>query len=351
MAANETYPGRTGRADAARARPLSVAVVGATGLVGETLLRVLEERGFPVRELRPLASPGSPERAVEFRGRSQPVLPARAEAFDGTDLVFFAATGAVSRALAPEAARRGAIAIDKSSTWRMAPEVPLVIPEVNAAALARHSGIVACPNCTTIGVALVLEPLRALAGLARVTGTTLQAASGVGREGLVELEREEADLAQGRASEPRVFPAVLARNVIPQCDELLPDGRTLEEEKLARETRKILDLAALDVAMTCVRVPVPVGHAAALCIDTERSFETGDVLAALRAFPGLELVVDGPAPTARDAAGSDQVWVGRVRADPERRRIELWLVADNLRKGAATNSVQIAERLLELGGR
>ncbi len=338
-------PGRGPAAEGPRAAP-TVVVVGATGLVGESLLRVLEERAFPVGELRLLASERSSRTRLSFHGRSLPVEPAGPELLEGSDLAFFAATGELSRTLAPEAARLGAIAIDKSSTWRLDPRVPLVVPEINPDALDLHEGIVACPNCTTIGVALVLEPLRRLAGLVRVGGTTLQAASGAGRSGLEELERQEADRRTGQRSEPAVFPRVLARNAVPQCDALGAGGWTGEEEKLRLETRKILALPALEVEMTCVRVPVAVGHGAALWVETARAVALDEVLEALESFPGLRLVREGPPPTALEAEGTDEVWVGRVRVSEDRRRVLLWLVADNLRKGAATNAVQIAERLL-----
>ena len=338
---NEGYPSAPEREGRGLPRSPAVVVVGATGLVGEVLLRVLEEREFPLSGLRALASARSSGERVSFRGESIRVEEATNAAFEGADLVFFAATGGLSRTLAPAAVERGAIVIDKSSAWRMDPRVPLVVPEVNPAALARHAGIVACPNCTTIGVVMALAPLRALAGLERIVGTTLQAASGVGRAGLDELLLQERAESDAHAT----FPAVLARNAIPQCDAFTADGETLEEEKLRLETRKILE-EPLEVAMTCVRVPVPVGHGASLWIETERAVATPDVLAALRAFPGLRVVGEGAPPTPRDAAGNDDVWIGRVRVDPERRVIQLWQVADNLRKGAATNSVQIAELLL-----
>src|SRR5688572_27100866 len=210
----------------------TVAVVGATGLVGAMVLRVLEERAFPVGALRALAGARSAGTRVRFRGREHAVEEARAETLQGADVVFFAATGELSRRLGPAAAEAGALVIDKSSTWRMDPAVPLVVPEINAGALASHRGLVACPNCTTIGLVMALEPLRRAAGLAHVAVTTLQAASGAGRDALDEL-----------AGEPRgVFPRPLAGNVLPQCDPFASDGFTAEEHKLRDETRKILAL-------------------------------------------------------------------------------------------------------------
>ncbi|HEX6886092.1 MAG TPA: aspartate-semialdehyde dehydrogenase [Planctomycetota bacterium] len=313
-----------------------VAVVGATGIVGETLLRVLEERRFPVGELRALSSARSAGQSVRFAGREVRVAEASAAALRGADVVFFAATGELSRALAPLAAEAGALVVDKSSTWRMDPEVPLVVPEVNAAALAGHRGLIACPNCTTIGLVMALEPLRRAAGLAHVAVTTLQAASGAGREALEEL-----------AGTPRgVFPRPLAANVLPQCDRFVAPGTTAEEEKLVLETRKILGLPSLAVTATCVRVPVAVGHSASVLVETERLLAPEDALAALRAFPGLAVQAGDDYATPLELAGRDEVAVGRVRRDPTHpRRLWLWCVVDNLRKGAATNAVQIAETL------
>jgi aspartate-semialdehyde dehydrogenase len=332
-----------------------VAVVGATGAVGEVLLQVLEERSFPVAELRALASERSAGTTVRFAGREVPVEAVRPEAFDGADFVFFAATGSLSKELAPEAARRGAVAIDKSGTWRMDPEVPLVVPEVNGDAVEKERGIVACPNCTTIGFVVALEPLRRAAGLRRVVVTTLQAVSGAGRPGLDELEEQQAALAKGEPPpSPRKFAAPIANNVIPLCEDFRDDGYSTEEVKLLFETRKIMGLPALDVSMTCVRVPVPVGHAASMFVETERPLAPEEARRALAAFPGVA-VVDDPAerlfPTPADVEGRDEVLVGRIRRDLGSEALWLWQVSDNLRKGAATNAVQIAEELIARGRR
>lgn len=312
-----------------------VALVGATGLVGETVLRLLEERGYPVRNLLPLGSARSAGTRIRFRGHELEVREATPANLRGADLVFFAATGELSRTLAPAAVEAGAIAIDKSSTWRLAEHVPLVVPEINAAALASHRGILACPNCTTIGLVMVLEPLRRAAGLAHVALTTLQAASGAGREGLEALSGESA-----------AFPRPLAGNVLPQCDGF-QDAETFEEHKLRDETRKILALPHLPVTATCVRVPVAVGHSASILVETERALAPEAALEALGAFPGLRVAPGTGYATPLEAAGRDEVLVGRVRRDPTHsRRLWLWCVVDNLRKGAATNAVQIAEELL-----
>ncbi len=319
-----------------------VAVVGATGLVGEVLLARLEERGFPVSRLVPCAGRSSGSARVRFRGEELAVHDTTLASLAGVELVFFAATGELSRELAPELVRRGAIVIDKSSTWRLAPEVPLVVPEVNARLLTGKSRLIACPNCTTIGLVMALEPLRRVAGLARVVVTTLQAASGAGRAGLERLLSEEAPSRADRPVSP--FPGVLARNVLPRCEGLGADGETSEESKLRDETRKILALPELEVSATCVRVPVPVGHSAAVFVETLEPLSVEEARRALGAFPGVRIV---DLPTPRDAAGGDEVLVGRIRRIPGRHGIQFFQASDNLRKGAATNAVQIAEALLE----
>jgi len=329
-----------------------IAIVGVTGAVGEVLLQVLEERKFPITELRPLASSRSAGTYVRFRGERLEVGEARPEAFDGTDFVFFAATGNLSKELAPEAARRGAVAIDKSGTWRMDPAVPLVVPEVNAAALSAHRGVVSCPNCTTIGFVMALEPLRRAAGLKSVVVTTLQAVSGAGRPGVDELEAQVASVLRHEEPRAEVFATPVAYNVVPLCETFREDGYSTEEMKLLLETRKIMGLPDLQVTMTCVRVPVPVGHSAAMLVETERPLSPEAARDALSSFPGV-VVVDDPArnafPTPRDVAGRDEVLVGRVRKDLASDRLWLWQVSDNLRKGAATNAVQIAEVLVQRG--
>ena len=330
-----------------------VAVVGATGAVGKVLLRVLEERDFPVSELRPLASERSAGTSVAFRGEPVEVREATPAAFDGADFVFFAATGALSKELAPEAARRGAVAIDKSNSWRMDPKVPLVVPEVNVSALEAHEGIIACPNCTTIPFVMTLEPIRRVAGLRSVVVTTLQAVSGAGLPGVEELDSQlEATAQGGGAPAPKIFKAQMAHNVVPLCEEFRDDGYSTEEIKLLDETRKIMNLPGLDISMTCVRVPVRVGHSASLLVETERPLAPEAAREALREFPGVE-VIDDPAnnafPTALDVEGRDEVLVGRVRRDLASDRLWFWEVGDNLRKGAATNAVQIAEELISRG--
>ncbi len=344
-------------ADSRREEGVAVAIVGATGAVGEVLLEVLAERDFPVGKLIPLASGRSPGRKVQFRGEAIEVQKACPEAFEGVDLVFFAATGSLSKELAPEAAKRGAIVIDKSGTWRMDERVPLVVPEINLEALDKHEGIISCPNCTTIGVVMALEPIRRLAGLKHVVITTLQATSGAGRPGSDELHGQIAAIAKGEEPQASVFAAPIAYNAIPLCETFRQeDGYSTEEVKLLHETRKIMGETHsggdIDVSMTCVRVPVPVGHSATMLIETERKVSIEAVREALEAFPGVEVVDDITSnvfPTPRDVEGRDEVLVGRIRRDLGSDRIWLWQVSDNLRKGAATNAVQTAEVLIERG--
>ena len=263
------------------ANGLSVAVVGATGVVGEVLLDVLEQRALPVDELRLLASERSAGAIVRWQGRDHRVLAAAPDAFEGVDLVFFAATGELSRELAPAAVRRGAVVIDKSSTWRMDAAVPLVVPEINAEALDDHRGIIACPNCTTIGVAMALAPLERVASLRKVVVTTLQAASGAGRDGVEVLDRERSgDDARGQRP---LFAAPLHDNVVPLCEAFADDAYSTEEHKLRAEVRKILSRPSLPVSVTCVRVPVAVGHSASILIEREPALEPDRARRALQA--------------------------------------------------------------------
>lgn len=334
------------------AQGLRIAVVGATGAVGEVLLGVLEQRNFPIAELRALASERSAGTEVMFRGEGVEVAEAKPEAFDGLDVVFFAATGSLSKELAPEVARRGGIAIDKSSTWRMDDSVPLVIPEVNPEAVDAHKGIIACPNCTTIGAVMALEPIHRVAGLESVVITTMQAVSGAGKPGIEELREQERAIAAGEAPSSSVFAATIANNAVPACDSFRDDAFTAEEAKLLFETRKVMGLPDLAVSVTCVRVPVPVGHSASMLLGTRERITPAAAREALEAFPGVEVVDDiatNTFPTARDVEGRDEVLVGRIREDLTSDRLWLWQVSDNLRKGAATNAVQTAELLIERG--
>ncbi|HEY8346347.1 MAG TPA: aspartate-semialdehyde dehydrogenase [Symbiobacteriaceae bacterium] len=333
----------------------NVAVVGATGVVGQRLLSLLESRHFPVGTLRPLASARSVGTTITFRGESIPVQEATPEAFKGMDLVFFAATGSLSKELAPAAVQAGAVVIDKSSTWRMDPNVPLVVPEINPEDLRWHKGIIASPNCTTIGLVMALKPLHDLSPMKRVIVTTMQAVSGTGKEAVEELEQQVRQWQPGSKEElpHSVYTRQIAFNVLPYAETFLENGYTTEEVKLLNETRKIMGLPNLEVTMTCTRVPVFVGHSESVLVEFERKITPAEAREALSRFPGVK-VVDDPAsfvfPTALDVDGKDEVLVGRIREDLSNPNgLWLWVVSDNLRKGAATNAVQIAEKLLEMG--
>ena len=328
-----------------------VGVVGAAGAVGSTLLRVLQERQFPIDSLRLLATARSAGRRVPFAGGEVAIEETRPESFDHLDICFLAVPGAqVSRELAPAAVRAGATVIDKGSAFRMDPAVPLVVPEVNPGAVRSGPGILASPNCTTIPLVLCLEPLRRAFGLRRVMVSTYQSASGAGQGGVEELRAGAEAALRGGAAPRQVFPRPLAFNVVPQCDRFGEDGYTQEEWKLVRESRKILDAPDLAVSATAVRVPVYVAHSEAVYVETERPCGPERAREVLAGAPGVVVRDDpehGDYPTALDVAGTDQAHVGRIRRDlAEERGLHFWVVADNLRKGAATNAVQIAELLI-----
>jgi aspartate-semialdehyde dehydrogenase len=330
-----------------------VAVVGATGAVGREMLRVLDERRFPVREVLALASARSVGETVPFGKRALRVAEATPESLAGVDLVLASAGAAVSRRLLPQAAAAGAICVDNSSAFRMAEGVPLVVPEVNPEAALAHKGIISNPNCSTIQMVLALWPLHQEAGLRRIVVTTYQSVSGAGQRGIDELASQTIALLNQKPYDVQVHAARIAFNVVPQIGDFEPDGETTEERKLVDETRKILGLPALEICATAVRVPVFAGHSESVVIETERPLSPARARALLEAQPGLRLV-DDPAhkryPMPIDCAERDDVLVGRVRrAFGGERDLALWVVADNLRKGAATNAVQIAALLAERG--
>jgi aspartate-semialdehyde dehydrogenase len=326
-----------------------VAVVGATGVVGREMLRTLAGRRFPASRVLALASPRSAGARVPYGDAVIDVAVATPGAFAGVDLALFSAGAAASRELAPEAAKRGAIVIDNSSAWRMDPEVPLVVPEVNAAALASiPRGIVANPNCSTIQMVVALKPLHDAARLRHVVVSTYQAASGTGQAALAELEAQTQQIARDEA--PSVFPAPLAMNVLMDWKTGEASDWSEEELKMVHETRKILGDPTIAVSPTTARVPVSTGHSEAVWARFARPIGAEEAKALLRAAPGVKLVdgayAPGKAPQPIDAVGTDDVFVGRVREDlGEPGTLHLWVVADNLRKGAALNAVQIAERL------
>lgn len=330
---------------------LVVAIVGATGAVGEEMRAVLGEHRFPVERLVPLASERSAGTHVEWRGEQVPVQVLDDDAFEGVDLALFSAGASVSERFAPKAVAAGAIVVDNTRAFRMHPEVPLVVPEVNPHALDDHPGIIANPNCSTIQMVAALQPLHAAAGLKRVVVSTYQSASGAGREAMDELRDQTVALLNFAEPKAEVFPRRLAFDVLPHIDRFEDDGYTREEHKMVNETRKIMGLPDLPVAATCVRVPVFIGHACSINAEFERPIDVERALNALGEAPGLELTRDPTQyPTTADCVGQDPVYVGRVRRDPSTENgLALWVVADNLRKGAATNSVQIARALLDRG--
>jgi aspartate-semialdehyde dehydrogenase len=333
-------------------RPLTVAVVGATGVVGRTMIQVLSEREFPVGELRLLASGRSAGRTVSLDGRTYDIEKAVPEAFDGVDIALFSAGADVSKELAPEAARRGATAIDNSSAWRMDANVPLVVSQVNPDDLAWHEGIVANPNCSTMQLAPVLMALRDSVGIERVVVDTYQSVSGTGADAIAELEDQIRAHVEGRPKTAAVYPHPIAFNAVPEIDTFLDNGYTREEWKVVTESRKILHLPELRLSCTAVRIPVFVSHSEAVHVETRDPLTPERARRLFEAVPGV-VVRDDPAthdyPLATEAAGRDEIFVGRVRADPsipDGRGIAFWVVSDNVRKGAATNAVELAELLV-----
>jgi aspartate-semialdehyde dehydrogenase len=334
---------------------LTVAVVGATGVVGRTMIQVLLERGFPIGELRLLASERSVGRIVTIEGQDHEVQLASADAFDGVDIALFSAGGGPSRDLAPLAAARGATVIDNSSAWRMDESIPLVVSQVNPDDLEGHPGIIANPNCSTMQLVPPLMALRDAVGIERVVVDTYQAVSGTGGAAIRELENQVRAHVAGEAKDVAVYPHQIAFNALPQVDVFLPNGYTKEEWKVVTESRKILHLPELRVSCTAVRVPVFVAHSEAVHVETRDPISPDEARALFAAVDGV-IVQDDPAtstyPLATEAAGSDDIFVGRVRHDPSiegDRGLAFWVVSDNLRKGAATNAVQIAEVLVERG--
>ena len=323
---------------------MRAAVLGATGAVGRTMLRVLEERLPAVEEVVLLASPRSAGARVEWRGRPWEVRVAGPGVFEGCDVALFSAGSGLSREWGPRAAGEGAVVVDNSSAWRMDPEVPLVVPEVNAERAAdRPKGIIANPNCSTIQVVVPLEAIRRAAGLVRVVLSTYQSVSGAGQKGIAAYSAER----EGGRAESSPFPGPIFGNVIPRIGPMGEDGWTEEETKMRNESRKILGLPSLQVAATCVRVPVEIGHAVTAAVETERPLDAAEAAEAIAAMPGVQVFGVDRDPLPLETADTDDVYVGRLRRDPDRSNVlHMWIVADNLRKGAATNAVQIADVVL-----
>ncbi len=334
----------------------SVAVVGASGAVGSVMVQLLRERNFPLRSIKFLASARSVGKSIDFGGESYPILPLEEETFEGIDIVLSSTPASVSKHFSPIAAKAGAIVVDNSSAWRMDPEVPLVVPEVNPRDILKTKGIIANPNCSTIQMVVALKPLHDAFLIRRVIVSTYQAASGAGQKGMDELKEQADAIAHGReVPPPSKFAHPIAFNLVPQIDDFLPSGYTKEEMKMVHETRKIMGDDAIDVCPTCVRVPVANSHSESILVETEQPITVEAAREVWAKAPGI-VVVDDPAnrmyPLPLMADGRDEVFVGRIRADLHRPNALLfWCVSDNLRKGAATNAVQIAEEVIRLGVR
>ena len=332
---------------------VNIAVVGVTGAVGEVMLEILESRNFPVDTLFPLASARSAGKAVQFRGKRHTVQDLSEFDFSQTPIALFSAGSDVSAEYAPIAAEAGCVVIDNTSHFRRDADIPLVVPEVNPGAIAdyRKRGIIANPNCSTIGMLVAIKPIYDAVGIERINVAAYQAVSGTGKAAIEELAGQTARLLNGKPAEPDVYPKQIAFNVLPHIDSFQDNGYTREEMKMVWETQKILDDDTVLVNPTCVRVPVFFGHAEVVHIETRESMTAEAARAVLEAAPGVEVIdrhEDGGYPTpVSDSAGEDPVFVGRIRADISHPRgLNLWVVADNVRKGAALNSVQVAEILL-----
>ncbi|AST97564.1 aspartate-semialdehyde dehydrogenase [Shouchella clausii] len=337
-----------------------VAVVGATGAVGQQMLKTLEQRDFPIKSLKLLSSKRSAGKQITFKGQSYTVEEATPESFQGVQLALFSAGGSVSKALVPEAIKRGAVCVDNTSAFRMDADVPLVVPEVNESDLHNHQGVIANPNCSTIQMVVALEPIRQKLGLKKVIVSTYQAVSGAGLEAVEEMEKQTRAILDGKEATAEVLPVAkekrhyqIAFNAIPQIDVFQDNGYTFEEMKMINETKKIMHMPELEVAATCVRLPIETGHSESVYFETEQSgASVKEIQALLSEAPGITLQ-DNPAeqlyPLVTNAVGKNDVFVGRVRRDLDRDNgYHAWVVSDNLLKGAAWNSVQIAESLIKL---
>ncbi|RFU71340.1 aspartate-semialdehyde dehydrogenase [Peribacillus saganii] len=342
-------------------RGLTIAVVGATGAVGQQMIATLEKRELPIKNIMFLSSARSAGTKAAFRGKEIVIQEAKPESFEGVDIALFSAGGSVSKELAHEAVKRGAIVVDNTSAFRMDENVPLVVPEVNEEALKAHNGIIANPNCSTIQMVVALEPIRKEFGLKKVIVSTYQAVSGAGAAAISELKDQAKALLNDEEIKPEILPVKgdkkhyqIAFNVIPQIDKFVDNGFTYEEMKMINETKKIMGMQDLNVAATCVRLPVVTGHSESVYFEIEKEGVTASELKELlRNAPGA-ILEDEPEnqiyPMPANAVGKNDVFVGRIRKDlDEDKGFHMWVVSDNLLKGAAWNSVQIAESLLKLG--
>jgi len=334
---------------------VNVAIVGATGAVGTEMVRILEERNFPIKGLHLLASRRSAGKTLFFKGKEVMIKELTPESFNGVEIALFSAGASVSRAFVPHCVRAGAVAVDNTSAFRMDEGVPLVVPEVNPEEIPRHKGIIANPNCSTIQMVLVLKPIHDAARVKRVVVSTYQAVSGAGWEAILELEEETEAILNERKYKRKLFPHQIAFYCIPQIpqsDAFLPNGYTSEEMKMIDETKKIMGDQSIRVTATTVRVPVIRGHSESVNIETEKKVTAKEAREILSRAPGV-VVYDDPQkqhyPLATLAAGRDETFVGRIREDLSiENGLNLWVVSDNLRKGAALNAIQIAERLVQL---
>jgi aspartate-semialdehyde dehydrogenase len=332
---------------------LNVAVVGATGMVGHEMLRVLAQRHFPSDRVVALASERSKGLTVAYNGSSLKVEPLDERAFKGIDIALFSASGDIALMYGPQAAEAGALVIDNSAAWRMKENVPLVVPEVNPEDIPHNEGIIANPNCCAIPLTVILQPLRKAVGIERVLVSTYQSASGAGRALVDELEDQTRAIAEGAEPQAVAYPYQLAYNVVPGGWRPEPEGYNEEEVKIVNETRKILHMPELRITATCVRVPVPIGHGESVFVETTRHITADEARTLFGSSPGIVVEDDPHAklyPTPHGVAGKDEVYVGRIRNDASTKNgLALWIVSDNLRKGAALNAVQIAEQAIEMG--
>lgn len=331
----------------------NVAVVGATGLVGQAMIEILQERKFPVKKLIPMASSRSAGEKILFNNKQVTVLDLAEQDFSDIDFALFSAGGNVSKQYAPIAAGAGAIVVDNSSCFRYDPEIPLVIPEVNPYAIGdyKNHGIIANPNCSTIQMLVALKPIYDLAGITRINVATYQSVSGAGQKGIDELSNQTISILNGSDFSPEIFPYQIAFNVIPQIDEFQDNHYTREEMKMVWETKKILADETIQINPTAIRVPVFIGHSEVVSIETESQISRSEIIDALNQAPGVQVISDDinasyPTPIG-DAANQDDVYIGRIREDISHPNgITMWIVSDNVRKGAALNSIQILETLV-----
>ena len=333
----------------------NVCVLGATGMVGREMIKVLEERNFPVNKFLPLASHRTAGQKVSFQGKNYTVEEAKPESFEGIEIGLFSAGAKVSKIFAPEAAKRKCIVIDNTSLFRMDPEVPLIVPEVNPQAIKKHKGIIANPNCSTAQMVLPLKPIYDAAGIERIVVSTYQSTSGWGKEAVAEMYDQTKKLLKdpkARVEAKCIFKQI-AFNVVPQIDSFLDNAYTREEMKMVDETRKIFEDDKIQVSATCVRVPVAIGHSEAVNIKTKKKISVNEVRKLINAFPTCRVVDDpskGEYPTPIDCEGKDETFVGRIREDiSQENGIEMWIVSDNLRRGAALNAILIAEKMIKDG--